>query len=196
MLSGIVRVKRFQQVVFIVSLVALSWFAFMAVHELGHVVGAVLTGGTVERVVLHPLTISRTDVAPNPCPLIVVWLGPILGCALPVIFWFLVPRQLEAARNMALFFVGFCLVANGAYIACGTIDKVGDCGVMLKHGSPAWTLFLFGALVISLGVLAWHRLGSMKAFWADPDLVKSHHTWFTCTSLVIVLIIEFAFSPM
>ena len=27
----------------------------MAFHELGHVVGALLTGGTVERVVLHPL---------------------------------------------------------------------------------------------------------------------------------------------
>jgi hypothetical protein len=50
--------ERFHQLLFIVSLVALSWFAMMAVHELGHVVGAVVTGGNVERVVLHPLTIS------------------------------------------------------------------------------------------------------------------------------------------
>ena len=60
--------QRFRQLVFVVSLLALSWFAMMAFHEVGHVVGAVITGGTVERVVLHPLTISRTDVSPNPNP--------------------------------------------------------------------------------------------------------------------------------
>jgi hypothetical protein len=56
----------------------------MAVHELGHVIGAVISGGVVERVVLHPLTISRTDVSPNPHPGIVVWLGPVIGCLFPL----------------------------------------------------------------------------------------------------------------
>jgi len=116
----------------------------MAVHEFGHVVGALTTGGSVERVVLHPLTISRTDVAPNPRPAIVVWLGPILGCVVPAIGWWLVPRRYAITRQIALFFAGFCLLANGAYIAIGSFDRVGDCGVMLKHGSPLWTLLLFG----------------------------------------------------
>jgi hypothetical protein len=42
------------------------------------------TGGTVERVVLHPLSISRTDVSPNPHPVAVVWLGPIVGSVVPL----------------------------------------------------------------------------------------------------------------
>ena len=42
---------------------ALSWFVMMAVHELGHVVGALATAGSIERVILSPLTISRTDVS-------------------------------------------------------------------------------------------------------------------------------------
>jgi len=64
--------QRFHQLLFIASLLALSWFAMMAVHEFGHVVSAFASGGAVERVVLHPLTISRTDVSPNPNPSIVV----------------------------------------------------------------------------------------------------------------------------
>ena len=65
---------RFHQILFAASLVALCWFAMMAVHELGHVVGALVTGGSIERMVLYPLAISRTDVSPNPHPAIVVWL--------------------------------------------------------------------------------------------------------------------------
>ena len=76
--------QRLQQIVFVVSLLALSWMGMMATHELGHVLGALVSGGHLDRVVLHPLTISRTDVAPNPNPLIVVWLGPIVGCVLPL----------------------------------------------------------------------------------------------------------------
>lgn len=55
----------------------------MAVHELGHVIGAVLTKGKVLRVILHPAAISRTEISPNPSPLTVAWMGPILGCLVP-----------------------------------------------------------------------------------------------------------------
>jgi hypothetical protein len=49
-----VIVPRARQIVFAVSILALCWLGMMAVHELGHVLGAVVTGGTVERCVLHP----------------------------------------------------------------------------------------------------------------------------------------------
>ena len=105
---------RFQQLLFAVSLVALSWFAMMAVHELGHVIGAFVTGGSIRRVVLYPLTISRTDVSPNHHPVVVVWLGPIVGCFLPLAAAEVVPLHRAALRNIARFFAGFCLIANGA----------------------------------------------------------------------------------
>lgn len=156
--------QRIHQFIFVVSLLALSWFLMMAVHEFGHVIGALSTGGTIKRVVLHPLTISRTDVLPNPQPSIVVWLGPILGCAIPATVWWIIPQRFSVARNIAMFFAGFCLLANGAYIAVGSFDRVGDCGVMLQNGSPFWTLLLFGILTIPLGFYLWHRLGSVIQF--------------------------------
>ena len=168
----------------------------MAVHEFGHVVGAVATGGNVERVVLHPLTISRTDVSPNPNPSIVVWLGPILGCVIPITTWLAIPRRFVAVRNIAMFFAGLCLLANGAYIAFGSLDRVGDCGVMLQNGSPLWLLFAFGALTIPLGFYAWHSLGSVKQFLSDPSHVDPTIAYALLIALVVMLVLEFTISPM
>ena len=63
---------RFQQLLLIGTFLPLCWLAMMATHELGHVLGAYISGGRVSQVVLHPLTISRTDLAHNPHPLLVV----------------------------------------------------------------------------------------------------------------------------
>lgn len=188
--------QRFHQLIFTVSLLALCWFGMLAVHEFGHVAGAFATGGTVERIVLHPLTISRTDISPNPNPSVVVWMGPVLGCLLPAIMWWSLPRRFSGLRNIALFFVGFCLLANGAYIAFGALDRVGDCGVMLQTGAPIWTLFLFGLIAIPLGFFAWHRLGSVKTFLADPSLVDPAVAWSLLAALIVLLVIEFSFSPV
>ncbi|HEV8068230.1 MAG TPA: M50 family metallopeptidase [Planctomycetaceae bacterium] len=79
--------KRVHQTVLILSTLLGSWLAMQDVHELGHVAAAWLTGGRVSKVVLDPLTISRTDLAENPRPLIVVWGGPTFGVFLPLIVW-------------------------------------------------------------------------------------------------------------
>lgn len=188
--------QRFHQLVFIISLLALSWMGMMMTHELGHVLGALVSGGTVEKVVLNPLTISRTDVAPNPSPLVVVWLGPIVGCVLPLVAAMLVPARLSFAQRTAMFFAGFCVLANGAYIAVGSIDKVGDCGEMLKHGSKLWTLLLFGAITIPIGFWQWHRIGSAKEFLAHPELVNPATAWTFFAAAVVVFTIALTVSPM
>jgi hypothetical protein len=110
-------------------------------------------------VVLHPLTISRTDLAENPAPLFVVWAGPIVGVVLPVAVWGLAALLRVPGAYLLRFFAGFCLIANGAYIAAGSFDRVGDCKDMLHHGSPMWLLWAFGAVTIPLGLWLWHRQG-------------------------------------
>lgn len=186
--------QRFHQLLFIACLVALSWFAMMAVHELGHVIGAIVTGGSVQRVVLHPLTISRTDVSPNPHPAIVVWLGPILGCLIPLTAWPAVPRRLTIARGTAVFFAGFCLIANGSYIAIGSFDRVGDCGEMLRTGSPLWALIAFGVVTVGWGLCLWHRLGSPKHFLSDPSVITPRSAYLLLCILLVVVVAGFVFS--
>jgi hypothetical protein len=154
--------QRFRQIVLIVSVMLLSWLLMQAVHEFGHVIGAWTTGGKVTKVVLHPLTISRTDVQPNPQPLAVVWAGPVIGVLIPLAIWLVVwiatrPNK-STAENVLRFFAGFCLIANGAYIALGSGERIGDCGEMLRHGSPRWLLWLFGIVTILAGLLLWHKV--------------------------------------
>ena len=79
--------NRLPQMILITSTVLGSWLGMQAVHESGHVLGAWLTGGKVSRVILHPLTISRTDFAENPRPLVVVWAGPTFGVIAPLVLW-------------------------------------------------------------------------------------------------------------
>ncbi len=177
------------------SLVAVCWLAMMAAHEFGHVLGAVATGGAVERVVLHPLAISRTDVSPNPHPAIVVWAGPIIGCALPVFLAMIVPTRRAALRNIATSYAGFCLVANGAYIAIGSFDGVGDCGVMLATGSPRWLLIAFGAATIPMGLFVWHKIGSLGEFCKQPALVSKRLAYTTAEVLFLLIVAELVLSP-
>ena len=167
----------------------------MRLHELGHVIGALGTGGSVTRVVLYPLTISRTDVSPNPHPGFVVWLGPVVGCLLPLSFVALVPRRFVTVRNIARFFAGFCLIANGAYISIGSFDHVGDCGEMLRTGSPIWIMWIFGAATVLLGLVMWHRLGSLGSFMNNPAIIKPGMAILAFLVLGILLGAEFTMSP-
>lgn len=166
----------------------------MAVHELGHVLGAYVTGGQVEIVVLYPLAISRTDVSPNPHPAIVVWLGPIIGCLLPLAVMLSVPKQLQVLRKIAEFFAGFCLIANGTYISFGTFNSIGDCGEMLRTGTPSWVMLVFGVVAISTGLTLWHRLGSFKDFQDNAHLVSPNYAYIAFCTAVSMSLLELAFS--
>jgi hypothetical protein len=151
--------NRLHQFVLIASTVLGSWLGMQAVHESGHVLGAWLTGGRVARVVLHPLTISRTELADNPRPLVVVWAGPLIGVIAPLLLWTLAAATRLWGAFVLRFFAGFCLLANGLYIGIGSFDRVGDCGEMLQHGATMWHLWLFGVLTAPVGLWLWHHQG-------------------------------------
>jgi hypothetical protein len=115
--------------------------------------------GRVAKVVLFPLTISRTDLAENPHPLFVVWAGPVVGVLLPLAFWAIAAGGKARIAFLLRFFAGFCLLANGLYIGTGSFERIGDCGEMLRHGSHAWQLWLFGAATAPVGLWLWHGQG-------------------------------------
>ncbi len=150
---------RFLQVVWIAMTLASSWLAMMVFHELGHVTAARFTGGRVVEIELLPWTISRTDVVASRAPMLVVWAGPILGVLAPLAIWIaarmLVPRWAFLLR----FFLGFCLVANGAYLFGGALAGIGDAGDLLRRGASLWQLMGFGFIAMSVGIACWHGLG-------------------------------------
>ena len=179
----------------VASFVPLCWLAMMGVHELGHVLAGWSTGGTVTKVVLHPLAISRTDVTPNPEPLVVVWAGPLVGVVLPLLIWAVFYFARMPGAYLPRFFAGFCLIANGAYIGIGSFDAIGGAGEMTRHGTPMWLLWLFGAITVPAGLVVWHRLGPYFGLGQSRGRVDPPAAYLSLSLLVLTLIVGFALSP-
>lgn len=188
--QGLLVSRRLDQIVLIVTFIGFSWLAMQAVHELGHILGAISTGGEVVKVVLHPLAFSRTDVVPNPHPLLVVWAGPVVGAALPLLGFLLARAIRFGGVYLFRFFAGFCLIANGAYIGVGAIQGIADAGVMLRSGSERWQLIGFGLITVSLGLYLWHGLGPKFGLGKPGGNVSRSATVTSLVLFILVLITE------
>lgn len=180
-------VGRIDQILLVVSTVLFSWLAMQAVHELGHVLHTWLSGGTVMRVVLHPLDLSRTDVGPNPHPLFVAWGGAVWGCLIPLLGLGVARWVKWRSWYLPAFFAGFCLIANGAYLGAGSWTGAGDAGDLLRHGAPQWTLIVFGVVTSAMGLGLWHGLGPHFGLASAHGRVD-HRAALAVTGLLLLLL--------
>ncbi|MEX2026825.1 MAG: hypothetical protein WEH44_05980, partial [Pirellulaceae bacterium] len=85
------------------------------------------------------------------------------------------------------FFAGFCLIANGAYIGAGSLGRIGDCGEMLRHGSPIWLLWLFGLLTVPAGLALWNGQG--KHFGIGRDAAEVDAVAMIASTIALVVVI-------
>lgn len=184
--------NRIFQIILIVSFLGFSWLAMQAVHELGHVLGAIAGGGTLCKVGLYPTVISRTDVFPNPHPLLEVWAGPLVGSILPLLVFLLAAALKAPALYLYRFGAGFCLVANGSYIGGGSFRELGDARDLLLFGAAQWQLILFGLLTAPLGLYLWNGLGSTFGLGAAKGRVNRTATLTSLGLLVATVAIELA----
>jgi len=168
-------------------MIGASWLLMQVVHELGHVLGAGLTGGTVTHVELHPLAISRTDTDPNPQPLIVAWAGPLWGAMAPLVAWGLALACRWRWAFLLQFFAGFCLLANGLYLGVGSFGRIGDAGDILALGSPMWTLWLFGLATAPPGLFLWNGLGPRFGFGPQAEPTSPALAWSTLAALLATI---------
>jgi hypothetical protein len=152
--------SRLSQLLLIGSTIAFSWLGMMVVHEAGHVAHLRLSGGTVEKVVLHPLAISRTQPGENPHPHFVAWGGVIWGSLIPLATLGLVSRLARPYVYLARFFAGFCLTANGAYLLGDALVRGGDARELIQYGTPPWVLIACGLATLAAGLMLWNGLGS------------------------------------
>jgi hypothetical protein len=183
-------VNRFLHFQLIFSMLCFSWLAMQAVHEFGHVVHAWTSGGRVERVVLHPLEISRTDVAPDPHPQFVAWGGPVWGSLIPLGIHLVLWRCQWSRAWLSAFFAGFCFIANGGYLLGGSLFPVGDAQTLLDNGAPRWTLAIFGIAGLASGLYLWNGLGKHFGIGkpvAPPDKCAA---WGMSACAVVLMIAE------
>jgi hypothetical protein len=182
--------SRLFQTLLIASTLVLSWLGMQIVHELGHVLGAWAGGETVNKVVLHPLTISRTDASHERHPLLVVWCGPIVGSLLPLVVLGITRLIGSGVFYLFQFFAGFCLVANGAYLGAGSFGGVGDAGELIHYGTPRWTLIVFGLACVPVGLCLWNGLGTHFGMGSSGGEVDRRAALGTLGLVLIVVLVE------
>jgi hypothetical protein len=183
--------QRLHQIILIVGLIGFSWPLMMLVHECGHMLGALATGGRVTQLVWYPTVFSRTDVRPNPAPLAVVWAGPMFGAVVPAAISLVLSPIRWPLAYMLNFFAGFCLLANGLYIGIGVFGRVGDSGDMLRLGMAAWTLFAFGLFTAIPGLYLLNRVSPRLGFGKSPSANIPAHALGAFAFAIIVLLIGF-----
>jgi len=183
-------VKRVDQLVLVISFVGFSWLAMQAVHESGHVLGAWFSGADIEKVVLHPLTISRTDISYNPHPLVEIWAGPLAGILFPLAA-LLVAWRLHAPRlYLFRFFAAFCLVANGVYIGLDSFGGSGDAAELVHYGTPRFLLVAFGLAAFTSGMLLWNGLGPQFGFGEAKGRVERNAAIVSLSLFTLIVLVE------
>jgi hypothetical protein len=188
-----VRNPRLNQIVLVGTFLGFSWLAMQAGHELGHLLGALAGGGSVKKVVLHPLALSHTMISPNPSPLLAVWGGPLAGAVLPLLGYLVAVVYRSPGLYLFRFFAGFCLIANGVYIGGGSLRGLADAGELLAHGADRWQLLLFGAMVTPLGLFLWHGLGPSFGLGKAHGFVSRTAAIVSFWLLAVIVAIEMAF---
>lgn len=128
---------------------AFGYNAATALHELGHVLAAWMTGGRVQALHLHPFTTSYTNISPDPSPLLThaagVTLGPLAGLACIAL-----GRRFEGTYAVPLYTTGVATFAtSGIYLVVGTLTGAGDARVLLDLGMPALGLLLAGGALVA-----------------------------------------------
>ena len=187
---------RIRQILLLATFLPWCWLMMMVVHEAGHVLMAWMTDATVERVVLHPLAISRTDLSENPHPLLVSWAGAIFGSLMPLHVWLMLWSLRLAVAPFVRFFAGFCLVANGVYLGMGAWTGDGDAGDLLRYGASLWHLILFGMVATGGGMWCWHGLGTTFGFANQHESITWRTIFSAVAALALTVMLELLLSPI
>ncbi|MHC5058384.1 MAG: hypothetical protein ACYTKD_27315 [Planctomycetota bacterium] len=108
------------------GMLAITYNAANALHEIGHVFGVSVGGGAASQITLNPFFWSRTYYSSNPSPMLAAWGGPIGGVVLGlapagilVLLGYQVPRLLAVLAVASL-------GVNGVYLTAEIAGNTGD----------------------------------------------------------------------
>ena len=130
------------------------WYLMEIIHECGHVLGA---HGQVDGVSIPLVGISSTSYSSGNPAIPALASGPLFGALVPLVL-LLLPRSTWWGRY-AWFFCGFCLIANGVYLAAGVTMSAGDTADLIARGVPIAALVATGTILTIAGFTVWHYNG-------------------------------------
>src|SRR5262249_2586101 len=112
----------------------------------------------------------------------------------PLAIWGVATGMRWSLAYLLRFFAGFCLIANGAYLGVGWLDRVGDAGDLLKLGVPAWQLVLFGVVTVVPGLYLWHGLSPKYGLGPGGEKISPATAYGVLMALAVVVGLMLFFS--
>ena len=188
------KADRCYQALLLFSMAWLSWLLMMVTHEAGHVLHGWMSGAGLDCVLLPPFGFSRTDFMTNPHPLFVAWGGAIWGCLIPLSLLAIISAFARRYAYLARWFAGFCLIANGAYLAAGALrgGDADDGAVLLHSGAAVWQLLAFGIPTVAAGLFLWNGLGQSFGLGPARGKVDRKVAVILPVALAVVVAVELA----
>ena len=125
--------NRLYQILLIGTFLPLCWLPTKAVHELGHVACCLATGSAIPKVVLNPLTFSRTD-SSGQCirPCSSYGRARLSVSACPCCSWRSPRSPLRNGRAFSKFFAVLVWSPTVDTVGAGSLGRVGDAGDMIR----------------------------------------------------------------
>jgi hypothetical protein len=91
---------------------------------------------------------------------------------------------------LAAFFAGFCLIANGAYLAGGAWINAGDAADLLHLGASRWQLLAFGLPAIAVGLMLLNGLGPNFGLAQPHGLVDRQAAVVAAAACIFILLVD------
>lgn len=157
------RLRIAQVSIALFGVLALCSNLAVALHELGHAVGALLGGLPIRGVTLRPFGNSsvQCDLPPvGGARVLFVW-GGITFATAGAVALLAAARRLRDSATLWVIYTGvatFALALNGMYMALGSLAPFNDADMMIRLGAPRPVLFLIGAALPSGSFLVFARL--------------------------------------
>ena len=148
-----------------------AWFVMLLSHEFGHVLGGVASGAVLSRLEIRPWRLPFSLFAADPNPLLTLWAGPIVGCALPLSI------AVCTRKQMIWLIAWFCVLANAAYLLLGYFggDTELDSTKLLDAGTPPIVLLLFVVMTGPVSYVAFRR--EWMCLMSDPQQALTKRSW-------------------
>lgn len=134
-------------------LLVASWCVMTFTHEVGHIFGGWVSGGTLSQADLVPWRMPYSFFDPNPHPLFTLWCGPMFGVIGPALTGMIIRKK------WSWFIADFCILANGMYIATAWLsgDHYLDTAKLLEHGAHPVSILVFCIVTIGIGYFRFRR---------------------------------------
>lgn len=127
--------------------------ASCVLHELGHAIAYWTTGGTIERIVIHPF--SWSYVIPGSVtnyPNFTTWGGVVFGTIMALLLVAVVWRWRGPYVMPALLTGVVACIGNGYYLVCDYVAGTGhDAGSLVESGTPGAVVVIVGVALIGVG---------------------------------------------